>query len=491
MPHVILLAKTMSLRVKALKSVPWTATTTISNVVTRFIVTLAAAHTLGPFDLGLYAIVNLVLGFAYLIADAGFSQGIISKQDARPEQLSSLYWASVLFGFAICLAVCFLSPLLAMVYGQPRLLGMLLLTALNFAVAPFGQIFQALLQKNLRFPVLGRIELLVNVSSALGAIVMLYGGLGVFSLLLSQILAAALRSLLLRIAGRTLLQVRMRLSYAEIRHFVHFGMFQIGDRAINYLGSRLDQLLIGSVLGPAALGYYNMAWMLVVDPVYRINPIITSVAFPVFAQRQSDARALRHGFLVVTKLLTTANAPLLLGFAAIAPGAVPFLLGAQWMPAVPLVELLSIIAIARTVNNPVGSLVLAVGRADKSFYWTVVQFAVQVPIYTVLLMRGGLVPATLFLCVVNWSAVFLVYIYLLRPILGSIFVRYAQAFLPPIGLALGMAVLVRMLSMLTIASPSALLIAQIAFGAIIYCGLTFWLRREDVQELAGLVATRT
>jgi O-antigen/teichoic acid export membrane protein len=181
----------------------------------------------------------------------------------------------------------------------------------------------------------------------------------------------------------------------------------------------------------------------------------------------------------------------LLGFAAIAPGAVPFLLGAQWTPAVPLVELLSIIAIARTVNNPVGSLVLAVGRADKSFYWTVAQFAVQVPIYTVLLMRGGLVPATLFLCVVNWSAVFLVYICLLRPILGSIFVRYAQAFLPPIGLAIGMAILVRMLSMLAIGSPAAMLIAQIAFGAIIYCSLTFWLRREDVQEFAGLVATRT
>lgn len=481
----------MSLRVKALKSIPWTATATGSNVVTRFIVTLVAAHTLPPFDLGLFAIVNLVLGFAYLIADAGFAQGIISRQDTRPEQLSSLYWGSVLFGFAICLGVCSLSPLVAAVYGQPRLLGMLLLTALNFAVAPLGQIFQALLQKNLRFPVLGRIELLVNVLSALAAIVLLYAGLGVFSLLVSQLLAAALRSLLLRVAGRALLRVRMRFSYAEIRHFVHFGMFQIGDRAINYLGSRLDQLLIGSVLGPTALGYYNMAWMLVVDPVYRLNPIITSVAFPVFAQRQTDARALRHGFLVVTKLLTTTNAPLLLGFAAIAPGAVPFLLGAQWTPAIPLVELLSVIAIARTVNNPVGSLVLAVGRADKSFYWTVAQFAVQLPVYTLLLMRDGLVPATLFLCLVNWSAVFLVYIYLLRPILGSIFARYVRAFLPPIGLALAMAILVRLLSTVAIASPSVLLVAQIAVGAIVYCGLTFWLRRGDVHELAGLVATRT
>ena len=54
----------MSLRLTALRSVRWTAASTGSNLGARFLVTLFAAHQLPPADLGLYALVNLVLGFA-------------------------------------------------------------------------------------------------------------------------------------------------------------------------------------------------------------------------------------------------------------------------------------------------------------------------------------------------------------------------------------------------------------------------------------------
>jgi len=107
----------MSLRVKALKSVRWTAATTASNIAARFGVTLVAARMLPPFQLGLFAIVNLVLGFAYIFADAGVTQGIISKQDASNEQLSSLYWFNLAFGGVVAAGFAVLSPVLAYAYG--------------------------------------------------------------------------------------------------------------------------------------------------------------------------------------------------------------------------------------------------------------------------------------------------------------------------------------------------------------------------------------
>jgi lipopolysaccharide exporter len=480
----------MNLRAIAIRSVSWTAGATASNLVTRFLVTLAAAHTLPPFDLGLYAIVNLVLGFAYLFSDAGLTQGIISRQDARAEQIVSLYWLNVVSGLGICAIFCLAAPLLAALYGQPRLLGLLLLAALNFSVVPFGQAYQALLQKHLRFSALGRVELATNILGGLCGIAMLYAGVGVYALVLSQLFSTTLRSLLLRIVGRSLLRVRLRVDFREIRPFIHFGIFQLGDRTLNYLNSRLDQFLIGSLLGPQMLGYYNMAWMLVVEPVYRLNPIITSVAFPIFAIRQNDLRALRRGFLVVLKLLTTTNAPLLFGIAAIAPNGVPLVLGQQWAPAVPLVQLLSVVAIARTVNNPVGSLVLSVGRADKSFYWTVTQFVVQLPIYALLLAHHGLQAATVFLCFVNVSAVLLVYACLVRPITGDMLAEYAATILPAIGLAAAMAVAVRLFAALDVASGIPLLATQLALGAGLYVGATLLFRRDELTRLVGLSAPR-
>ena len=461
-----------------------------STLVARIIITLAAARMLPPYDLGLYAIVNLVLGFAFLFADGGLTQSVVSK-DGQPDQLSSLHWCNVLFGAAVGAAVCLAAPAVSAFYAQPRLLDLLLLAALNFAVAPFSQISRALLQKHLRFAELGGIEVASNVANTLAALVLLYLGTGVYGLILAQLAASLTRSALLAVAGRAFVRTRFRLSVRDIGAFLRFGLFQVGDRAVNFVNSRFDQLLIGWLLGPTMLGYYSMAWSLTVDPVYRINPILTTVAFPVFAKRQNDRTALRRGFLIVTKLLTTTNAPMVFGVAAIAPVAVPLLLGEQWRPAVPLVELLSIVAIARTVNNPVGSLVLAVGRADMSFYWTATQFAVQTPVYAAMLAYAGLVPATAVVCLINVAAVLLVYVFLLRPILGAFFLDYARAFLPAICLAIGMALGVRLLSMTAIDSRTGLLVAQLALGAVLYGGLTMLFRREDVSEIAGLVTSRT
>ena len=166
------------------------------------------------------------------------------------------------------------------------------------------------------------------------------------------------------------------------------------------------------------------------------------------------------------------------------------MLGARWAPSIPLVQLLSIIAIVRTINIPVGSLVLAVGRADKLFYWTLGYCVLQPPLYAAFLIVGGLIPATLFLCAVNIAAMFLAYGFLLRPTLGPIFADYMGAFLPSTVLAAGMAIVVQSLSMLETAPTPALLAGQVCLGIVIYAGTMMLFRRGDVSQIASLIASR-
>lgn len=462
----------------------------LANVGSRFLVMLLAAHLLPPFDIGLYAIVNLVLGFAYTLASGGLMQGIIARRDVAPDQLSSLFWFNLLFGIGVSVPFALAAPILASFYEQPRLLGMLLLAAINLFVYPLGQTSQALLQKHLHFRSLTLVELAANGLNCLCAIAMLYGGVGIYALIVSQLAATCVRSFLLRVCCRDFPRLRLRLNFAEIAPIVKFGLFQTGSGVVNYLGNRLDQFMIGALLGPQALGYYAMAWLLIVEPVYRINPIITSVAFPIFAQRQDDLAALKRGFHIVIKFLTTIMAPFVCGFAAIAPNAIPAVLGERWTPSVVLVELLSVVAIARTINNPVGSLVLAVGRADKAFYWTVAYYVVQAPFYAACLAIGGLVPATVFLCATNAAVVYLAHVYLLRPIFGPMFIEQVKAFLPAVILAVAMAVAVRLLSIFELGSTVGLLAAQVLLGIAVYGAGTFVFRRGDLGQLVDLAFLR-
>jgi hypothetical protein len=174
---------------------------------------------------------------------------------------------------------------------------------------------------------------------------------------------------------------------------------------MNFFNMRVDQRLNGGILGPEALGYDDMAWTVIVEPVYR----------------------------------------------------------------------------------PVGSLVLAVGRADLSFYRTVTQFAAQTPVYALLLYSAGLVPATWF----NVAAVPLTYLFMLRPTPGSFSLDYIRSFLPAVSLALGMAIAVRLLATTPVQPRIGMLAARLALGAVLYGGTTFLFRRGDVGELAGIMVSRS
>src|SRR5262249_36314737 len=151
------------------------------------------------------------------------------------------------------------------------------------------------------------------------------------------------------------------------------------ERSINYLSERLDQLLIGTLLGARSLGFYNFAFNLTGRPIWRINPILTRVAFPIFSAVQHDREKLRRGYLRLLSLLTTINAPLLIGLATLAPVAVPLVFGRKWTDSIILIQILSLVTLSRSVGNPIGSLQLAKGRADLGFKWNAFFLLVSVP----------------------------------------------------------------------------------------------------------------
>lgn len=57
-------------------------------------------------------------------------------------------------------------------------------------------------------------------------------------------------------------------------------------------------ILIGSFIGAEALGIYNLAYQIVTLPVLKINPIITRVAFPVFAKNKHETALSEKDFSI-------------------------------------------------------------------------------------------------------------------------------------------------------------------------------------------------
>ena len=98
------------------------------------------------------------------------------------------------------------------------------------------------------------------------------------------------------------------------------------------LSINADYLLVGRLLGSAALGFYGMAWDLlrfVPDRLYRVAGRVT---FPAFCQLQDDHEALARAYLDFFDYMARVVLPIAACAAIAAPEILRTIYGPQWVP---------------------------------------------------------------------------------------------------------------------------------------------------------------
>lgn len=480
----------MSLKRTAAASMKWTAASSIAAIVLQAVQIIMVARFVSPADLGLVAMVTVVLSIFTAYIDMGISNAIIHHQDTTPEKLSSLYWLNIFAGGAAFVIAIALSPLIALMFNEPRLQHLVLIAASVFLFVPFGQQFEILLQKNLRFHVLARVEILKNVIGCIVAVSLAWLDFGAVSLIAGQIALSATGTLCLLAIGWRAWPPRLRFKWADTRGYLGFGLYQMGERTLSLLNTRADQLIIGMILGPVALGIYSLSWNLVIQPVQRINPIVTRVAFPAFSMVQGDLERLKRGYLFVSWALTALNAPLLLGCAVTAPVFMPLLFGGKWDAAIPIVQILSIVSLMRSTTNPLGSLLMARGRADLGFKANLFLLVPQSAIVLVGALIGGLIHIALAVLVIQviWS--YLAYIFLVRRMLGPCGKAYLFSMLPSFAAALGAAAVTWAASTILPGPLPLTLLIEMIIGLAVYAALFYPAQRRRLGEAATLLRRR-
>lgn len=472
-----------SLKADAFLGVKWTTLSSLTAIIAKFLQIAILARYLTPEDFGLVGIVMVVVGFAQVFTDAGMSAAIVQRQNITNNQLSSLYWLNIFSGIAVFCAVWAVAPVAASFFKEETLKDLFRLSAATFLIIPFGQQFQFLLQKELKFDTISKIDVASTLFGAALSIALAIFGFGASSIILGALFSALIKSLSLLSKGILMYMPRLYFKYSDIKDFLSFGLYQMGEKSLNYFASRVDQLIIGKYLGSEQLGYYNIAFNLVIQPVSRINPIINRVAFPLYAQVQNDNERLKRGFLQTTRYLTLINFPLLAGLAAVANPFVSTVYGPQWAPCAPIIQILAFIGILRSRGNPIGSLVIAKGRADLSFKW-VLFVAIASAAMLLIVVKHGIIATAFSLAIFGAITFVLGYFVLTRPLIGKcskgIFV---DTFLIPLTYSILMAFPVSFIaSNVSLADPLLLAICVI-FGALLYAVLMMIFEKRTITEI--------
>lgn len=425
----------MSLKVKALAGVKWTGLSTIVVAVLQLSQLAVLARYLAPSDFGLMAIVSVVIGFSALFMDMGISSAIIHKQDITKNQLSSLYWLNICAGILLALIVYMSAPFIALFYDEILLSDLIRLLALTFIFSSIGNQYRILYQKELFFNKLAKVEIISSLIAFVVAVLCAMKGFGVYSLVYAALTKVVSANAIFFIRGIKKHKPKFHYNYSEIKGMIGFGLFQMGERSINYFNSQFDTILIGKLLGTESLGIYTIAKTLVMRPAQIINPIITKVTFPIMARVQNDEPQLRNIYLKTINYLCSINIPIYIALAVLAEPLVSLLFGENWGEAIVLVQILSVYYILRSIGNPIGSLQLAKGRADLGFYWNSLLF-VFYPIsiylgsfYGVEGIAYSLVLLSILFTIPNWC-------FMVRPLCGASFLGYFKMIFVPFLIAI-------------------------------------------------------
>lgn len=352
----------MSLKQKTIKGLTWSGISQGVKVASQFIITAILARLLSPNDFGMLAMAIVFMNFAMIFSEMGISSALVQKQDTHDRHYYSAFWLNLVTGLCLMLIFIAISPLIAVFYKKPELQPILMVLAINFFISSFVIVQQTILTKEMEFKKLAIRDILAVIISGIIGIFLAYHGFGVWSLVYQSIAFTFINSLFLW----TVSSWRPKFIFAkqDINDIFHFSASLTGFNVVNYFARNADQLLIGRFLGSQALGYYSLAYKLMLYPLQNISWVISKVMFPAFSKIQHDLEKVRNSYLKMVEAISLLSFPLMVGLLALAPEFVKVVYGPKWEPIIILIRIFCVCGMFQSIGTTIGNILLSQGRAD-------------------------------------------------------------------------------------------------------------------------------
>jgi PST family polysaccharide transporter len=464
----------------------WVALSQGVRVGSQLVSMTVLARLLAPDAYGLMALAAIVTNLAYLFKDMGTGAALIQASAVSPKMASTVHWTNVTLGLLIGLAIAGASPLMAQMFREPQLGAVLLLLAVVFPVTGAGVVHQALLERESRFAVVAGAEIAASMAGLAAALLLAWRGAGVFSLAGQMVVASVVSTSI----------VVLRSSFRAVRHW-DLGEFKSIARfsgnlslfnVVLYVSRNADSMVVGRLLGTAALGVYSMAYRLMLFPLQNMTFIAARVLFPVMSRKHESTAEVAALYLRSLAFIAFLTAPLMAGLFALREPFVHVMLGPRWQPSVALLGWLAPVGFIQSLVSSTGTVLMARGS-------------------TGLMLRLGLVGAALQVGAVvigaRWGIEGVAAAYLAANLANAVPALYFSARLIGIGcgalarsIAPAMAAALLMVGALGAAAPllaqaipGALLefLAQVAIGVIVYGAASLLLLRPQLLSLRSLI----
>lgn len=317
------------------------------------------AKVLTPEELGLGVLVLAIVEIVGGIYTSMLEDPFVRQKTISVNQDATLFWS--------CAILSLMSMVLVMLgtflYTDDALIhGLMAFALLKLPLLLGSRVYVAHLRRDGNFKALALRGLLGKFVGGIAGISIALAGFGVWAIIVQSVVMELVAIIILINAGRIKLPLYIDTKF--FKSLVIQGMPITLKAMSGELMSRGCIFLIALVAGSGAVGVFNFAQRLVSLPRDAITHGLFSYALPVFARRQDNHVKLGRFYCLATQFTSFLLVPAFMGLSLIAEDAIMLIFGAKWQAAIPVLQLLAIIATLSSLLIYAGGVLVAVQKTN-------------------------------------------------------------------------------------------------------------------------------
>lgn len=343
----------------------------VSTLVFGLVGTVIVVRQMSAEDFGYFVLIGVAATFLTAVSSFGLDLSIArfvageedtQKRSRLVSTAVSFRLVTVLVVSAIVVAI---RPLLVAIAGTSSISMLIVFLPALFLLQSARNLLRSVLQGFYQFNIMGLSDLAASVLNLILVVVLVVVlKLGFLGLMYARIFSSVLSCAWLYVAIP--LPKRLGFDYAELKRMLAFGLpLQIND-VLTIIFRRVDSLVIGVLLGPADIAYYEIARK-IPDNLSMFGDAFRQVYFPfisgMFARQERDAAArLVNNSTRLFSFVTAAGALIALLFGR---DIIVLLFSERYLASVPVLVWLMVALNLSLIGSTLGTSLVAVGDSDK------------------------------------------------------------------------------------------------------------------------------
>ena len=330
--------------------------------VVRLGATIVLARLLSPEEMGLVAMVMVIIGLIEFVKDLGLGIVTVQRQSITQHEVSSLFWINVLLGVLFALVLCAVAPLVDDFYGDHRLDAITFALAATLVLSGASVQHEALLGKQMRQGQIAFVRLLSTTLSSLAAVAFALIDFSYWSLVAREVVRSAIFLAGIWWYAKWLPSLVLRVR--EVSSHLKQGVQLSTSFLLTAVMRQIDAVMVGKYFGAADLGIYRQAQGLVVAPIEQFNAPIFGVTQPGLSSLQTNPERYCRYYQRMVAFVAMVTMPVGVFVAAYSEEFTMVALGPKWAAAAPFVCAFALAMSMRPTVHTCTIVLVTLGRSS-------------------------------------------------------------------------------------------------------------------------------